>query len=160
MNIIRLNQFEFNQFIIGAQELSFFVRWSLRHGLRDQNHFCTRQRRDVSQLSINASFFKSPLTDADVKIWIGKILLNFLNFTHFICNINDILLKTVNNNTVACLCNAFYTNLSLWKTTRRHLTCVVRTQTSTWICPRVHISTCKAYMYPWLYTALQFKYSL
>jgi len=72
--IIRFNQFELNQFIIGAQELSFLVRSSLRHGLRDQNHFCTRLRRDVSQLSINASFFKFPLTEADVKIWIGKIL--------------------------------------------------------------------------------------
>ena len=32
------------------------------HGLRDQIHICTRLRRDVSQLSINASFFKFPLT--------------------------------------------------------------------------------------------------
>jgi hypothetical protein len=39
--------------------------------------------------------------------------------------IYDILLKTVKNNIVACLCNAFYTNLSLWNTTRHHLTCVV-----------------------------------
>jgi hypothetical protein len=31
---------------------------TLRYGLRDQNHFCTRLRRDVSQLSINASFFQ------------------------------------------------------------------------------------------------------
>jgi len=40
-------------------------------------------------------------------------------------HINDILLKTVKNNIVACLCNAFYTNLSLWNTTRHHLICVV-----------------------------------
>jgi hypothetical protein len=31
---------------------------TLRHGLRDQIHICTRLRRDVSRLSINASFFK------------------------------------------------------------------------------------------------------
>jgi hypothetical protein len=37
---------------------------TLRHGLRDQNYFCTRLRRDVSQVSINASFFKFPLTEA------------------------------------------------------------------------------------------------
>ena len=35
---------------------------TLRHDLRDQNHFYTRLRRDVSQLSINASFFKFSLT--------------------------------------------------------------------------------------------------
>jgi hypothetical protein len=45
---------------------------TLRHGLRDQNHFCTRLRRDVSQLSINASFFKFPLTEADVKFGLVK----------------------------------------------------------------------------------------
>jgi hypothetical protein len=65
--LLRFSQFELNQFIIGAQELSSFVRSPLRHGLRDQNHFCTRLRRDVSQLSINASFFKLPLTEANVK---------------------------------------------------------------------------------------------
>ena len=101
------------------------------HGLRDQIHICTRLRRDVSQLSINASFFKLPLTRSRREIWIGNILLFFF---HFICTINDILLKTVKNNIAACLCNAFYTNLSLWNTTRRHLPCVVRMQTSTRIC--------------------------
>ena len=65
--LLRFSQFELNQFIIGAQELSSFVRYPLMHGLRDQNHFCTRLRRDVSQLSINASFFKLPLTEANVK---------------------------------------------------------------------------------------------
>ena len=44
----------------------------LRHGLRDQHHFCTRLRRDVSHLSINASFFKFPLTEADVKFGLVK----------------------------------------------------------------------------------------
>ena len=69
MQLLRFNQFELNQFIIGAQELpvSSFVRSSLRHGLRDQNYICARLRRNVSQLSINASFFKLPLTEADVK---------------------------------------------------------------------------------------------
>jgi hypothetical protein len=42
---------------------------TLRHGLRDQNHFCTRLRRDVSQL---ASFFKFPFTEADVKFGLVK----------------------------------------------------------------------------------------
>ena len=42
------------------------------HGLRDQIHICTRLRRDVSQLSINASFFKFPLTEADVKFGLVK----------------------------------------------------------------------------------------
>jgi hypothetical protein len=36
--------------------------------------------------------------------------------------INDILLKTVKNNIVACLCNVFYTNLSLWNTTIQYNT--------------------------------------
>ena len=45
---------------------------TLRHGLRDQNHFSTHLRRDVSQLSINASFFKFPLTEADVKFGLVK----------------------------------------------------------------------------------------
>jgi hypothetical protein len=36
---------------------SLLYRIPLRHGLRDQNHFCTRLRRDVSQLLINASKF-------------------------------------------------------------------------------------------------------
>ena len=40
--------------------------------VRDQNHFCTRPRRDVPQLSINASFFKFPLTEADVKFGLVK----------------------------------------------------------------------------------------
>jgi hypothetical protein len=40
--------------------------------VRDQNHICTRLRRDVSQLSINASFFKFPLTEADVKFGLVK----------------------------------------------------------------------------------------
>jgi hypothetical protein len=35
-------------------------------------NFCTRLRRDVSQLSINASFFKFPLTEADVKFGLVK----------------------------------------------------------------------------------------
>ena len=35
---------------------------TLRHGLRDQNQICTRLGRDVSQLSIDASFFKFTLT--------------------------------------------------------------------------------------------------
>ena len=49
---------------------------TLRHGLRDQNHFCTRLRRDVSQLSINASFFQisidQNLAEADVKFGLVK----------------------------------------------------------------------------------------
>ena len=49
---------------------------TLRHGLRDQNYFCTRLRRDVSQLSINASFFKisidQNLAEADVKFGLVK----------------------------------------------------------------------------------------
>ena len=40
--------------------------------VRDQNHFCTRLRRDLSQLSINPSFFKFPLTEADVKFGLVK----------------------------------------------------------------------------------------
>ena len=35
---------------------------------------------------------------------------------------NDILLKTIKNNIVACLCNVFYTNLSLWSTTIQYNT--------------------------------------
>ena len=49
---------------------------TLRHGLRDQNHFCTRLRCDVSQLSINASFFQisidQNLAEADVKFGLVK----------------------------------------------------------------------------------------
>ena len=40
--------------------------------VRDQNDFCTRLRRDVSQLSSNASFFKFLLTEADVKFGLVK----------------------------------------------------------------------------------------
>ena len=56
---------------------------TLRHGLRDQNHFSTRLRRDVSQLSINASFFQISINRSRREIWISKI---FLNFLHFIVN--------------------------------------------------------------------------
>jgi hypothetical protein len=94
---------------------------TLRRSLRDQKHFCTRLRRDVSQLSINASFFKFPLTEADVKFGLVKFCYIFF----ILYAINDILLKTVKNNIVVCLCNAFYTNLSLWNATRHHLICVV-----------------------------------
>ena len=49
---------------------------TLRHGLRDQIHICTRLRRDVSQLSINASFFQisidQNLAEADVKFELVK----------------------------------------------------------------------------------------
>ena len=84
---------------------------TIRHGLRDQYHFCTRLRRDVSQLrflfqiSINQN-----LAEADVKFELVKFCYIFF----ILYAINDILLKTVKNNIVACLCNAFYTNVSLW----------------------------------------------
>ena len=81
--------------------------------VRDQNHFCTRLRRDVSQLSINASFFQisidQNLAEADVKFELVKFCYIFF----ILYAINDILLKTDKNNIVACLCNVFYTNLSL-----------------------------------------------
>ena len=83
---------------------------TIRHGLCDQNHFCTRLRRDVSQLrflfqiSINQN-----LAEADVKFELVKFCYIFF----ILYAINDILLKTVKNNIVACLCNVFYTNLSL-----------------------------------------------
>jgi hypothetical protein len=50
---------------------------------------------------------------ADVKFELVKFCYIFF----ILYAINDILLKTVKNNIVACLCNAFYTNLSLWNTT-------------------------------------------
>ena len=96
--------------------------FTLRHGLRDQNHFCTRLRRDVWQLSINASFFQisidQNLAEADVKFELVKFCYIFF----ILYAINDILLKTVKNNIVACLCKAFYTNLSLWNTTIQYNT--------------------------------------
>ena len=66
-------------------------------------------------------FFKFTLTEADVKFGLVKFCYIFF----ILYAIYDILLKTVKNNIVACFCNAFYTNLSLWNTTRHHLTCVV-----------------------------------
>ena len=44
---------------------------TLRHGLRDQSHFCTRLIRDVSQLSINVSIDQN-LAEADVKFGLVK----------------------------------------------------------------------------------------
>ena len=74
------------------------------------------------QLPINASFFKFPfnqnLTEADVKFELVKFCYIFF----ILYAINDILLKTVKNNIVACLCNVFYTNLSLWNTTIQYNT--------------------------------------
>jgi hypothetical protein len=61
--------------------------FTLRHGLRDQNHFCTRLRRDVSQLSINASFFQisidQNLAEADVKFELVKFCYIF--FILYVC---------------------------------------------------------------------------
>ena len=75
------------------------------HGLRDQNHFCTRLRRDVNyRLTLHQN-----LAEADVKF---ELVIFFYIF-FILYAINDILLKTVKNNIVACLCNVFYTNLSL-----------------------------------------------
>ena len=75
------------------------------HGLRDQNHFCTRLRRDVNyRLTLHQN-----LAEADVKFKLVKFCYIFF----ILYAINDILLETVKNNIVACLCNAFYTNLSL-----------------------------------------------
>jgi hypothetical protein len=45
--------------------------------------------------------------------------------------INDILLKTVKNNIVACLCNVFYTNLSFWNTTQQYNTIQYNSQYNT-----------------------------
>ena len=74
------------------------------------------------QLPINASFFKFPfnqnLTEADVKFELVKFCYIFF----ILYAINDILLNTVKNNIVACLCNAFYTNLFLWNTTIQYNT--------------------------------------
>jgi ABC-type proline/glycine betaine transport system permease subunit len=66
-------------------------------------------------------FFKFTLTEADVKFGLVKFCYIFF----ILYAIYDILMKTVKNNIVACLCNVLYTNLSLWNTTRHHLTCVV-----------------------------------
>ena len=70
------------------------------------------------QLSINASIsINQNLAEADVKFELVKFCYIFF----ILYAINDILLKTVKNNIVTCLCNAFYTNLSLslslWNTT-------------------------------------------
>ena len=70
------------------------------------------------QLPINPSFLKFPLTrtwqnsEADVKFELVKFCYIFF----ILYAINDILLKTIKNNIVACMCNVFYTNLSLWNT--------------------------------------------
>ena len=62
------------------------------------------------QLSINASIsINQNLAEADVKFELVKFCYIFF----ILYAINDILLKTVKNNIVACLCNVFYTNLSL-----------------------------------------------
>jgi hypothetical protein len=49
------------------------------NGVRDQNHFCTRLRRDVSQLSINASFFKFPLTQTRNNVILNCLKQNVVN---------------------------------------------------------------------------------
>ena len=75
------------------------------HGLRDQDNFCTRLRRDVNyRLTLHQN-----LAEADVKFKLVKFCYNFF----ILYAINDILLKTIKNNIVGCLCNVFYTNLSL-----------------------------------------------
>jgi hypothetical protein len=58
-------------------------------------------------------FINQNLAEADVKFELVKFCYIFF----ILYAINDILLKTVKNNIVVCLCNAFYTNLSLWNTT-------------------------------------------
>jgi hypothetical protein len=66
----------------------------------------------------NFNSINQNLAEADVKFKLVKFCYIF-----FILNaINDILLKTVKNNIVACLCNVFYTNLFLWNTTIQYNT--------------------------------------
>jgi hypothetical protein len=50
------------------------------------------------------------------------LLTNLFSIKFLYFFIISILLKTVKNNIVACLCNAFYTNLSLWNTTIQYNT--------------------------------------
>ena len=58
------------------------------------------------------------MAEADVKFKLVKFCYIFF----ILYAINDILLKTIKNNIVACLCNVFYTNLSLWNTTIQYNT--------------------------------------
>jgi hypothetical protein len=69
--------------------------------------------RFIFQISINQN-----LAEADVKFKLVKFCYIFF----ILYAINEILLKTVKNNIVACLCNVFYTNLSLWNTTIQYNT--------------------------------------
>ena len=74
-------------------------------------------QRFLFQISINQN-----LAEADVKFELVKFCYIFF----ILYAINDILLKTVKNNIVACLCNVCYTNLSLWNTIIQYSTDYVR----------------------------------
>jgi hypothetical protein len=64
-----INWFNSNWLNLNNRNIVWLV---LSNNQPHQNHFCTPLRRDVSQLSINASFFKLPLTEANVKFELLK----------------------------------------------------------------------------------------